>query len=167
MLIVNSICGNVYQNNRLADKLELAKSNGTLRLLLLSRIEMEKARLRKETEDGFEVGLEFESGTKIHHGDIVSENLEFIMVEQESEKVITIKFKGYGSSDLFLFIGHTIGNRHKPISVQVDGSISFPINDDSELDLFKKLFHEVIHKMELVIEEKIFTPNENMNAHGH
>ena len=59
MLIVNSICGNVYQNNRLADKLELAKSNGTLRRLLLSRIEMEKARLRKETEDGFEVGFEF------------------------------------------------------------------------------------------------------------
>ena len=110
MLIVNSICGNVYQNNRLADKLELAKSNGTLRRLLLSRIEMEMARLRKETEDGVEVGLEFESGTKIHHGDIVSENLEFIMVEQEPEKVITIKFKGYGSSDLFLFIGHTIGN---------------------------------------------------------
>ena len=98
MLIVNSICGNVFQSNRLAEKLELAKSNGTLRRLLLSRIEMEKARLRKETEDGFEVGLEFESGTKIRHGDIVSENLEFIMVEQEPEKVITIKFKGYGLS---------------------------------------------------------------------
>ena len=40
MLIVNSICGNVFQSNRLAEKLELAKSNGTLRRLLLSRIEM-------------------------------------------------------------------------------------------------------------------------------
>ena len=48
MLIVNNISGNIYENDNLAKKIQEVKQHGTLRLLLLSRIEMEKSRLRKK-----------------------------------------------------------------------------------------------------------------------
>ena len=57
MLIVNAISGNIYKNDNLVKKIQEAKQHGTFRRLLLSRIEMEKSRLRKKTEDGFDIGL--------------------------------------------------------------------------------------------------------------
>ena len=57
MLIVNSILGNIHNDNLLENKVDDARQQGKLRHLLLSRIEMEKSRLRKKTEDGFDIGL--------------------------------------------------------------------------------------------------------------
>ena len=48
MLIVNSILGNIHNDNLLEKKVEDARQQGKLRHLLLSRIEMEKSRLRKK-----------------------------------------------------------------------------------------------------------------------
>ena len=48
MLIVNTILGNMYKDDQLAKKIEDSKEQGKFRRLLLSRIEMEKTRLRKK-----------------------------------------------------------------------------------------------------------------------
>ena len=63
-------------------------------------------------------------------------------------------------------VGHIIGNRHRPISIKNE-TISFPIHDDSEIELFGKLFHDVINKIDLSMQEEIFIPHESMDVHEH
>ena len=98
-------------------------------------------------------------------GDIISESTETILIEQLPEKILTVKFRENDKA-LFLLIGHIIGNRHRPISIKNE-SISFPIHDDSEMELFEKLFHDVINKIDLSMQEEIFIPHESMDVHEH
>ena len=165
MLIVNTILGNIYKDDQLAKKIEDSKEQGKFRRLLLSRIEMEKTRLRKKTDDGFDIGFVLEPGTKLQHGDVISESDETILIEQLPEKILTVKFKE-NRKDLFLLVGHIIGNRHRPISIRNE-TISFPIHDDSEMELFERLFHEVIHEIDLSIDEQCFIPHTSMDVHEH
>ena len=165
MLIVNTIRGNMYKDGQLAKKIEDSKERGKFRRLLLSRIEMEKTRLRKKTDDGFDIGFVLEPGTKLQHGDVISESDETILIEQLPEKILTVKFKE-NRKDLFLLVGHIIGNRHRPISIRNE-TISFPIHDDSELEIFERLFHEVIHEIDLSIDEQCFIPHTSMDVHEH
>ena len=165
MLIVNTILGNIYTDDQLAKKIEDSKERGKFRRLLLSRIEMEKTRLRKKTDDGFDIGFILEPGTKLQHGDIISESDETILIEQLPEKTLVVKFKE-NRKGLFLLVGHIIGNRHRPISIRNE-TISFPIHDDSEMELFERLFHEVIHEIDLSIDEQCFIPHTSMDVHEH
>ena len=165
MLIVNNISGNIYENDNLAKKIQEVKQHGTLRLLLLSRIEMEKSRLRKKTEDGFDIGLVLEPGKRLRHGDIILESSETILIEQLPEKTLTVKFKD-NNPELLLLVGHIIGNRHRPISINNE-TISFPIHDDSEMELFERLFHEVIDKIDLTVDEQRFISHVGMDIHEH
>jgi urease accessory protein len=165
MLIVNTILGNIYKDDQLAKKIEDSKERGKFRRLSLSRIEMEKTRLRKKTDDGFDIGFVLEPGIKLQHGDVISESDETILIEQLPEKILTVKFKE-NRKDLFLLVGHIIGNRHRPISIRNE-TISFPIHDDSEMELFERLFHEVIHEIDLSIDEQCFIPHTSMDVHEH
>ena len=165
MLIVNTILGNIYKDDQLAKKIEESKEQGKFRRLLLSRIEMEKTRLRKKTDDGFDIGFVLEPGTKLQDGDVISESDETILIEQLPEKILVVKFKE-NRKDLFLLVGHIIGNRHRPISIRNE-TISFPIHDDSEMELFERLFHEVIHEIDLSIDEQCFIPHTSMDVHEH
>ena len=165
MLIVNTILGNIYKDDQLAKKIEDSKKQGKFRRLLLSRIEMEKTRLRKKTDDGSDIGFVLEPGPKLQHVDVISESDETILIEQLPEKILVVKFKE-NRKDLFLLVGHIIGNRHRPISIRNE-TISFPIHDDSEMELFERLFHEVIHKIDLSIDEQCFIPHMSMDVHEH
>ena len=165
MLIVNTVLGNIYKDDQLAKKIEDSKEQGKFRRLLLSRIEMEKSRLRKRTDDGFDIGFILEPGTKLQHGDVISESDETILIEQLPEKTLTVKFK-QNDKNLFLLVGHIIGNRHRPISIRNE-TISFPISDNSEMELFERLFHEVIHEIDLSIDEQRFIPHTSMDVHEH
>jgi len=165
MLIVNTVLGNIYKDGKLAKKIEDVKQQGKFRRLILSRTEMEKSRLRKKTDDGFDIALALDLGTKLQHGDVISESTETILIEQLPEKILTVKFRENDKA-LFLLIGHIIGNRHRPISIKNE-CISFPIHDDSEMELFERLFHEVIDKIDLSIEEQRFIPHVSMDVHEH
>ena len=167
MLIVKKILGNIYNDTLLNKKIEQSKINGDLQKLFLSRSEMEKIHLRKETDGGIEVGLTFEAGTKFHHGDVLSDDSLLILINQIPEKTIKVSLKNKTSLDIAVVVGHVIGNRHRPISINGDHSISFPIHDDSELDLFSNLFQESSNHLTLSIEETIFVPNSTMNVHEH
>ena len=57
MLIVNTILGNIYKDDQLAKKIEDSKKQEKFRRLLLSRIDMEKTRLSKKTDDWFDIGF--------------------------------------------------------------------------------------------------------------
>ena len=168
MLIIKKILGNIYSDISLNKKFEESKINGNLQKLFLSRSEMEKIHLRKETDGGLEIGLTFETGTKLHHGDVLNDETSLIVINQIPEKIIKVRFKSDTfSSNLAVIVGHVIGNRHRPISLNDDFSVSFPIHDDSEIDLFQKLFQDANQYLILNIEETIFVPNDSMNVHEH
>ena len=66
-----------------------------------------------------------------------------------------------------MMIGHIIGNRHRPIAIDEKGTISFPIQAESEIDVFRRLLHSVMDHIELTVEERIFQPEQGMDVHGH
>ena len=90
MLVVDSILGNAYHENSLSQKIEDAKQHQTLKRLFLSRPQMEKSRLRAETEDGTEIGLSLEPGTVLHNGDVLEINSHLIIIHQLPEKIIRV-----------------------------------------------------------------------------
>ena len=168
MLVINTILGNVYDESNLSQRIEDARNNQTLKQLFLSRDQMEKSRLRTETEDGEELGLSFEPGTVLHNGDVLEIDSTLIVIHQLPEKIIRVSInEHHRSTSLLVQIGHIIGNRHRPISITPDGSIMFPIHNEDEVHLFEQLFFEIIHQITLNVEEEIFVPNDGMNAHEH
>ena len=98
----------------------------------------------------------------------MNDETSLIVINQIPEKIIKVRFKSDTfSSNLAVIVGHVIGNRHRPISLNDDSSVSFPIHDDSEIDLFQKLFQDANQYLILNIEETIFVPNDSMNVHEH
>lgn len=161
MLSVNSVAGNVFSDRRLAAKYRRAKATDTWERLLVSRIEMGKLRLRRTTDKGTDVGLVLEPGSRLHHGDVLAGE-KFIVVEQMPEKVLSISIKKDSSMiGVAALIGHTIGNRHRPIAVD-HGTISFPIQAESEVDLFKKLLPTGVG---MKVTEQVFLPAGEAHAH--
>ena len=163
MLTVTSIAGNIFHDKGF----ESLKSED-LEHLKVSRSEIEKSRLRRQTDRGTDVGLDLVSGKILRHGDVITNNEKFILVEQLPEKVISVRLKNktLAPIDLFVLIGHIIGNRHRPISIKND-VVFFPIQADSELEVFQKLFADIIDDIELSIEEMIFIPHTGADVHEH
>ena len=168
MLVINSILGNAYNGKHLESKIQTAKGNNTLKRLFLTRTQMEKSHLRTETEDGIEIGLSLEPGTVLHNGDVLEVNSNLVIIHQMPEKVIRVMIReNEWSPNLLVQLGHIIGNRHRPLSITSDGCIMFPIHDETELELFEKLFSDIIDHLELIVEDEIFVPNKGMNVHEH
>lgn len=163
MLAVISVAGNVFAERRMLEKYRRAKAAGTCERLLVSRVDMERLRLRRRTDRGTDVGLVLEPGTRLHHGDVLAAE-KFIVVEQLPEKVVSISIKKDNFEkmvDLAALIGHTIGNRHRPIAVDC-GTISFPVQAESEVDTFIKLLPTGIG---LKITDQVFLPAGEAHAH--
>ena len=168
MLVADSILGNAYEKSDISQKIDIAKENQTLKRLFLSRPQMEKSRLRAETEDGTEIGLSLEPGTVLHNGDVLEIDSNLIIIHQLPEKIIRVTINETKlSPNLLLQLGHIIGNRHRPISITSDSSVIFPIHDEDEVELFEQLFSEIIHQISLNVEDEIFVPNQGMNVHEH
>ena len=157
MINVNSILGNIFKETRL--------ENTNFEKLTISRIDLEKRILRKKTDLGTDIGINLDSGIKLQHGDIIGNNETKIIVEQIPEKVISVKLKE-NNENIAILLGHIIGNRHRPISIK-DKMILFPIQEDSELEIFQRLFKEIIDHIELKIEEEIFLPHTSADVHEH
>ncbi len=84
------------------------------------------------------------------------------------EKVISIKTKRPNENpEVLVTLGHIIGNRHRPIQIDKNGRIIFPILAESELEVFKKLFSKFIDQIDIKVEELIFEPRNGMDVHEH
>ena len=161
MLEVNSPIGNIF----LDEEFDELKS-GNSEKLKISRMELEKRILRRKTDRGTDVGLNLEPGVKLRHGDVIKNGDMEIVVEQLPEKIITVRLKNKKMTDVMVLLGHIIGNRHRPISIKED-EVSFPIQADSEKDVFTKLFQNIINHIEITMEEKIFFPHSGADVHEH
>jgi urease accessory protein len=165
MLKVKRIIGNIFDNPDLAKEFESNAQNANYKTVHVLRYDLEKTRLKQKTSDGTTIGIILDDNTKMTHGDVFSENGVKILILQMPEKTITVRFAGLEPTSLVL-VGHIIGNLHRPVSLG-DNSISFPIHDEGEIDLFRTLFGDIKSKIELIIEDKIFQPHKSMNVHGH
>lgn len=161
MLEVNSPVGNIFLDEGFDD----IKSKNFERLKI-SRTELEKRILRRKTDRGTDVGLNLELGVKLRHGDVIKDGETKIVVEQLPEKIITVKLKNKKMTDVMVLLGHIIGNRHRPISIK-DDEVSFPIQADSEKEVFTKLFQSIINHIEMTVEEQIFSPQSGADVHEH
>ena len=160
MLSSVSIVGNIFTENGshiLKEKV--------FEKLQISRNDLEKNRLRRTTDKGTDISIVLERGSKLQHGDILNHGESFIVIYQTPEKVITVKTKE-DSFELLVLLGHIIGNRHRPISLE-NRSVTFPIQAESELEIFERLFAPIIGKIEMNIEEKIYIPDQRMDVHEH
>jgi len=157
VLNINSILGNIFKDTNLEYE--------SFEKLIISRIDLEKRILRKKTNLGTDVGINLNSSTKLQHGDIIGNHETKIIVEQMPEKIISVKLKE-NDEKIAILLGHIIGNRHRPIAIK-DKMILFPIQEDSELDIFQKLLKEIIDHIELKIEEEIFLPHTSADVHEH
>lgn len=167
MLLLNTVKGNIYHDSSLTEQ-SFQSSNPNFKRLVLSRHELEKKRFRKKTTDGTEVGISLESSSGLKHGDVLEINEIKILILQEPEDVIQVKITEKVSSiHTLVTLGHIIGNRHRPIEIDNEGTIFFPINSNNELELFKSLLHDIIDKLELSIVKKVFQPNQSMDVHDH
>jgi urease accessory protein len=168
MLTITSVMGNIFDDKKLLAKFNQMESQKSCERLKISRLETERSRIRKKTDLGTDIGLILDSGTKLHHGDVIMSNLKkFIIIEQLPEKVISIKIRKLKANSVGLVtLGHIIGNRHKPIVIK-DDILSFPIQADSEVDVFKKLLSYIINNLEIKVEEQIFQPQHGMYMHEH
>ena len=168
MIIITSIIGNIFDDKKLMTKFKQMESRKNCERLKFSRLELERGRIRKKTDLGTDIGLVLDSGTRLHHGDVIVSNLKkFIVIEQLPEKVISIKIKNLKDNpSRTVTLGHIIGNRHKPIVVN-DDVLSFPIQADSEVEVFKKLLSGIMNNLELKVEEQIFQPQHRMYMHEH
>ncbi len=161
MLEVNSPVGNIFLDEGFDDI-----NSKNFEKLKISRMELEKRILRRKTDRGTDVGLNLKSGIKLRHGDVIKNGDTKIVVEQLPEKIITVRLKNKKMTDVMVLLGHIIGNRHRPIFIKSD-DISFPIQADSEKEVFTKLFQSIINHIEMTVEEGIFSPHTGADVHEH
>ena len=160
MLEVNFPLGNIFQEQ---EKTKLGKKCEKLKL---SRMELEKKILRRTTDFGTDVGLRLNPGIKLQNGDIIENRDKLIIIEQLPEKVISIKLAKNEKPEVLVLLGHIIGNRHRPISI-TENEILFPIQADSEKEVFTKLFVGILDNLEITIKEELFSPHAGANVHEH
>ncbi|MGI0058397.1 MAG: urease accessory protein UreE [Nitrosotalea sp.] len=168
--MINSIIGNIFQDSHLGDKFKKLSSTEKCEKIRISRIELEKNRFRRKTDKGTDVGIAIESDMKLHNGDVLLDELDkFVIIEQMPEKVISISVRGdlYKVKRILPIIGHIIGNRHRPIQIDDDGTIYFPIMTESEMETFSHLFGDLVNHMDINTQERIFEPENGVNVHEH
>ena len=161
MLQVNAPIGNIF-----VDKEFIDLKNMKFEKLRISRMDLEKRIFRQKTDLGTDIGWNLDPGIRLRPGDVFKKEGKKIVLEQLPEKVISVKIKAKNKAELMFLVGHIVGNRHRPVSLQGD-EILFPIQADSELETFAKLFEGIINSIELTIKEQVFYPTLGGDLHEH
>ena len=167
------VVGNIFDyNNNRNDSVKIYDTVFVHRSDMAKSIHIEETASRGET-----IGISIPRGTAVKHGDILyNEKADrYIAVKQMPEKVIVAEIQSDRSkydndmAEIFLLLGHITGNRHRPISIKKgdSGSVSFPIQDDSELETFTVLFEQIPYVVKLKIASEIFVPHGGADVHGH
>ena len=93
-----------------------------------------------------------------------------VIAKRGSENVAIVSLNNNISTEQILEtaikLGHIIGNMHRPIRV-TNNKICFPIQSDSEIELFKKLFYNLRQHIDIKTENIIFEPDSGYDIHGH
>lgn len=171
MIHIDKIIGNINSDSHLKDKYQDMLRRDHVERIEITRLESERSRIRKVSDKGTDLGLIMIPGSHINDGDVLLLTEEkMVIAKRISENVAIISLKGDISADqLFervIKLGHTIGNMHRPIRV-VNGKIYFPIQSESEIELFRKLLFNLRDNLDIKSENIIFEPDPGYDIHGH
>ena len=171
MITINSIIGNIYHDENLRKQYEDMSSKSLCESIRINRIEAQRVRMRKRSSKGTDIALVMAPGTKLRHGDVlIVANDKMVIMELEPENLAVIQVKDnideHDAVQLPVAIGHAIGNLHRPIKLE-GRKIYFPIQTDSEIEMFKKIFGRVLDHLEISQDKMVFEPEEGMDVHEH
>ena len=171
MIHIDKIIGNINSDSHLKDRYQYMLKSDHVERIEITRLESERSRIRKVSDKGTDLVLTMIPGSHINDGDVLLLTEEkMVIAKRVSENVAIISLKENISADqLFetaIKIGHTIGNMHRPIKI-ANGKIYFPIQAQSEIELFKKLFSNLRDNLDIKSENIIFEPQPGYDVHGH
>jgi urease accessory protein len=168
---VDSVLGNINHDKKLKEKYDEMTTRKVCETIKISRLESQRVRMRKISDKGTDVALTLPPGTRLKHGDviIITEN-KMVVVGIESEDVIMIEIKDNIHHDdiveVPVRVGHTIGNLHRPIRLE-GNKIYFPIQADTELEMFRKLFEPINEHLDIKKTTMVFEPEDGTEIHEH
>lgn len=163
--------GNINRDQKFKEKYEDMSKRKLCETIKISRLESQRVRMRKTSDKGTDIALTLAQGTKLRHGDVVMLTEDkMVVVEIEPENVAMIEIKDNIHEDdiveVPVRVGHTIGNLHRPIKLE-GNKIYFPIQADTELEMFKKLFAPIDDHLEIKKTKMVFEPEEDTEIHEH
>jgi len=168
---VDSVLGNINNDKKLKEKYDEMTSRNVCETIKIGRLESQRVRMRKISDKGTDVALTLPPGTRLRHGDviIITEN-KIVVVGIEPEDVIMIEIRDNIHEDdiveVPVRVGHTIGNLHRPIKLE-GNKIYFPIQADTELEMFKKLFEPINEHLDIKKTTMVFEPEDGTEIHEH
>ncbi|MDP8902787.1 MAG: hypothetical protein M3M86_03350 [Thermoproteota archaeon] len=171
MITINSIIGNMYHDENLRKQYQDMSSQSLCESIRINRIEAQRVRMRKTSSKGTDIALIMTPGTKLRHGDVLLvTNDKMVIMELEPENLAVIQVKDnipeHDAVQVPVTIGHAIGNLHRPIKLE-GRKIYFPIQTDSEIEMFKKIFGRLLDHLEITQAKMVFEPEEETDVHEH
>jgi urease accessory protein len=171
LITINSVIGNVHHDRNLRKRYEEMSSQSLCESIRINRMEAERVRMRKRSSKGTDIALTMTPGTKLRHGDVLMvEKDKMITIELEPENLAVIQVKDnipeHDAVQVPVTIGHAIGNLHRPIKLE-GRKIFFPIQTDSEIEMFKKIFGQLLDHLEITQAKMVFEPEEGTDVHEH
>jgi urease accessory protein len=181
LITINSIIGNINKDKGLRQKYEEASRRKIYETIKISRSESQKTRMRKSSDKGTDIALTLPHGLQLRHGDVVmltEDKMIVIEIEPENVAMIEIKDNIHEDADdghhnnhhhiveIATRVGHMIGNLHRPIRLERN-TVYFPIQADSELDMFRKLLAQINEHLEVKSTRMVFEPEEGTQMHEH
>ncbi len=171
LIQVDKIIGNVNFDKDLASKFEDMSEKDRVEIVNVTRLESERVRMRKVSDRGTELALTLPHGSHLIDGDVIFLTDEKILIIKRTyEDVLVVSLHKDIPQDRILDvaikIGHKIGNMHRPIKI-IGEQIFFPIQSNSELELFEKLFISLRDNLDISKDTIIFEPDEGYNIHEH
>jgi urease accessory protein len=168
---VDSVIGNINREKKLKEKYDEMTGRKVCETIKISRLESQRVRMRKLSDKGTDVALTLPPGTWLKNGDviIITEN-KMVVVGIEPEDVIIIEIRDNMHEDdrveVPVRVGHTIGNLHRPIKLE-GNKIYFPIQANTELEMFKKLFEPINEHLDIKKTTMVFEPEDGIEIHEH
>jgi urease accessory protein len=172
LITIDSVVGNIKKDKESGEKYVEMCTRKVCETIKINRLESQRVRMRKTSDKGTDIALTLPQGTHLRHGDVImltEDKIVVVEIEPENVAMVEIKDNIHNDNDIIgvsVIIGHTIGNLHRPIKLERN-KIYFPIQLDSELEMFKKLFSPVNEHIEIKKTEMVFEPDEGMNIHEH
>jgi urease accessory protein len=171
LITIDSVIGNVNKDKKLKENYEEMSRRKLCETIKISRLESQRVRMRKTSDKGTDIALTLPQGMQLRHGDVIMLTEDkIVLVEIEPENVAMIEIKDNIHEDdivqIPVMVGHTIGNLHRPIKLEAN-KIYFPIQADTELEMFKKLFASISKHLEIKKTKMIFEPEEGTEIHEH
>jgi urease accessory protein len=171
MITINSVIGNMYHDENLRKQYQDMSSQSLCESIRINRVEAQRVRMRKTSSKGTDIALIMTPGTKLRHGDVLLvTNDKMVIMELEPENLAVIQVKDnipeHDAVQVPVTIGHAIGNLHRPIKLE-GRKIYFPIQTDSEIEMFKKIFGRLLDHLEITQAKMVFEPEEETDVHEH